>query len=117
MAAAAGARRGCRCAPGMAAAEPRRAEARAMAARPNRRSLCPITAVHPQEPFMRRMIASVLIVAIAVLARPAIVAMTATPAIGIKLATLAPAGTSYDLILKQMGETWRKATGGAVNLR
>jgi TRAP-type C4-dicarboxylate transport system substrate-binding protein len=41
----------------------------------------------------------------------------AAPAVTLKLATLAPAGTSYDLILKQMGEKWRKATNGEVNLR
>jgi len=35
----------------------------------------------------------------------------------IKLATLAPSGTSYDLILRQMGEKWLKATNGTVTLR
>jgi TRAP-type C4-dicarboxylate transport system substrate-binding protein len=45
--------------------------------------------------------------------RVGLAATTAT----IKLATLAPAGTSYDLILRQMGEKWRKATNGDVTLR
>jgi TRAP-type transport system periplasmic protein len=51
-----------------------------------------------------------LVVLLSTLARTA-------PIVGIKLATLAPAGTSYDLILKQMGERWRKVSNGEVNLR
>jgi len=43
--------------------------------------------------------------------------VSAAPTVSIKLATLAPSGTSYDLILRQMGEKWRKATNGEVNLR
>ena len=35
----------------------------------------------------------------------------------IKLATLAPEGSAWYKILEQMGENWRKATGGAVTLR
>ena len=34
----------------------------------------------------------------------------------IKLGTLAPAGTSYEKSLKQMGDAWRKESGGAVEL-
>src|SRR6476661_4652584 len=66
---------------------------------------------------MRRTIFIVVVLAICVVARPAIRATTATAALSIKLATLAPAGTSYDLILRQMGEKWRKATNGDVTLR
>jgi TRAP-type C4-dicarboxylate transport system substrate-binding protein len=66
---------------------------------------------------MRRLISTALIMALAVVAFPARRTVTAAAVIGIKLATLAPAGTSYDLILKQMGEKWRKATNGEVNLR
>jgi len=43
--------------------------------------------------------------------------VSAAPTVSIRLATLAPSGTSYDLILRQMGEKWRKATNGEVNLR
>ena len=43
--------------------------------------------------------------------------VSAAPTVSIKLATLAPSGTSYDLILRQMGEKWRKTTNGEVNLR
>src|SRR3954466_2173721 len=67
---------------------------------------------------MRRLTSAVVIAVLGALTHPASRVMTAAPAaMGIKLATLAPAGTSYDLILKQMGETWRKATNSAVNLR
>jgi TRAP-type C4-dicarboxylate transport system substrate-binding protein len=66
---------------------------------------------------MRRIIVAVGILAVAVLAYPANRSLTAAPAISIKLATLAPSGTSYDFILRQMGEKWRKATNGEVNLR
>ncbi len=67
---------------------------------------------------MRRLASAVMVVACGVLAFPAERAVTAAgPVINIKLATLAPAGTSYDLILKQMGEKWRRATNGEVNLR
>jgi TRAP-type C4-dicarboxylate transport system substrate-binding protein len=66
---------------------------------------------------MSRMITPAALVALAFLAVPLTSGLTAAPAVGIKLATLAPAGTSYDLILRRMGETWRKATSGEVNLR
>ena len=64
--------------------------------------------------MMRRLTTALTL---AVLAYPANRAMTAAAAVSIKLATLAPTGTSYDLILKQMGEKWRKATNGEVTLR
>ena len=67
---------------------------------------------------MRRMTSTTLILTLGLLAYPANrLMLTAAPVVSIKLATLAPAGTSYDLILKQMGEKWRKATNGEVNLR
>lgn len=66
---------------------------------------------------MRRLTSMALILAVAVLVFPTHRALTAAPVVNIKLATLAPAGTSYDLILRQMGEKWRKATNGEVNLR
>src|SRR6187402_1486175 len=34
----------------------------------------------------------------------------------VKLGTLAPVGTSYEKSLKQMGDTWRKESGGSVEL-
>src|SRR5437667_5702436 len=67
---------------------------------------------------MPRLTSTALIVALVVIAVPARRALTAAPApVSIKLATMAPSGTSYDLILRQMGEKWRKATNGEVNLR
>src|SRR3954463_12608289 len=66
---------------------------------------------------MRRLISTALIMALAVVAFPARRTVTAAAVIGIKLATLAPAGTSYDLILKQMAEKWRKTTNGEVKMR
>jgi TRAP-type C4-dicarboxylate transport system substrate-binding protein len=41
-------------------------------------------------------------------------AVSAAPKL--KLGTLAPVGTSYEKSLKQMAETWRKESGGAVDL-
>jgi TRAP-type C4-dicarboxylate transport system substrate-binding protein len=35
---------------------------------------------------------------------------------GIRLATVMPSGTSYHQILQQMGQAWRQAPGGGVNL-
>ncbi len=35
---------------------------------------------------------------------------------GIRLATVMPSGTSYHQILQQMGQSWRQAPGGGVNL-
>jgi TRAP-type C4-dicarboxylate transport system substrate-binding protein len=44
--------------------------------------------------------------------------VTAAPGpLVIKLAPLAPAGTSYDRILKELAERWRKASGGQVLVR
>ena len=66
---------------------------------------------------MRRFTAVAAGLALIVLAHAERRVTAAGPVINIKLATLAPAGTSYDLILKKMGENWRKATNGEVNLR
>src|SRR4051812_4973239 len=66
---------------------------------------------------MPRFTCAVLMFALVVLASPAGQTLKAAPAVNIKLATLAPAGTSYDLILKQMAEKWRKTTNGEVNMR
>src|SRR5262245_13040442 len=66
---------------------------------------------------MRRFAFVPCVLSIVVLTYPAGRMLSAAPPISIKLATLAPAGTSYDLILRQMGEKWRKATNGEVNLR
>ena len=66
---------------------------------------------------MRRFALVAFVLSIIVLSDPADRRLSAAPPISLKLATLAPAGTSYDLILRQMGEKWRKATNGEVNLR
>src|ERR1039458_7062112 len=50
------------------------------------------------------------------LALPAPVLRAAEKTIRLKLGTLAPAGTSYHKSLQAMGEKWRKATDGAVQL-
>jgi TRAP-type C4-dicarboxylate transport system substrate-binding protein len=48
-------------------------------------------------------------------------AIVALPAQGaptvVKMATLAPEGSSWYRVLKEMGEDWKKASGGAVTLR
>ena len=44
------------------------------------------------------------------------VAQAAEKVIRLKLGTLAPAGTSYHKALQAMGEKWRKASDGAVQL-
>jgi TRAP-type C4-dicarboxylate transport system substrate-binding protein len=46
----------------------------------------------------------------------AALALTASAAPKLKLGTLAPVGTSYHKTLMAMGETWRKESGGAVDL-
>jgi len=66
---------------------------------------------------MRRFAFVAFALSIVVLTSPAGRMVLAAPTVSIKLATLAPSGTSYDLILRQMGEKWRKATNGEVNLR
>ena len=43
-------------------------------------------------------------------------ALTASAAPKLKLGTLAPVGTSYHKSLMAMAETWRKESGGAVDL-
>ena len=66
---------------------------------------------------MRRFAFVAFVLSIIVLTSPAGRMVSAAPTVSIKLATLAPSGTSYDLILRQMGEKWRKTTNGEVNLR
>jgi len=66
---------------------------------------------------MRRFAFVAFVLSIIVLTSPAGRMVSAAPTVSIKLATLAPSGTSYDLILRQMGEEWRKTTKGEVNLR
>jgi TRAP-type C4-dicarboxylate transport system substrate-binding protein len=61
----------------------------------------------------RRMVA-VLLLAIAALAVPGV----ARPApMVVKMATLAPEGSSWFRVLQDMGEEWRKASNGTVTLR
>ena len=61
-----------------------------------------------------RRAAAVLLLAGVFASAPA-VAMPATTVI--KMATLAPEGSSWYRVLQEMGEEWRKASGGAVTLR
>lgn len=53
---------------------------------------------------------------VALVSAPASTVTSAAPA-AIKLATLAPIGTSYHHILQEMGEQWKNAPGGGVTLR
>ena len=48
--------------------------------------------------------------------RMASVAGAAAGPVKIRLATLAPRGSSYDLLLREMGDKWRKASAGQVDL-
>src|SRR5947209_4176761 len=99
----------------MAAAEPGGAEARAMAAGARGRF---VFKMRPRGGFsMRRFAFVAFALSIVVLTSPARRMVLPAPTVSIKLATPAPSGTSYDLILRQMGEKWRKATNGEVNLR
>ena len=61
-----------------------------------------------------RRIAGVLLLAGACASAP--VGATAAPMV-VKMATLAPEGSSWYRVLQDMGEEWRKASGGAVVLR
>jgi TRAP-type C4-dicarboxylate transport system substrate-binding protein len=45
------------------------------------------------------------------------VALPANAEVVVKMATLAPDGSIYHLILKEMGESWKTASGGRVTLR
>jgi len=54
--------------------------------------------------------------ALSAIAFPGPVASGAAASIRIKLATLAPKGTSYHRLLLEMGEKWRRASGGLVDL-
>ena len=53
---------------------------------------------------------------VALVAAPASTVTSTAPA-AIKLATMAPIGTSYHHVLQEMGERWRHAPGGGVTLR
>jgi TRAP-type C4-dicarboxylate transport system substrate-binding protein len=64
--------------------------------------------------MQRRFSAAALLVAITALLAPSV--RGAGP-VTIKLATLAPTGTSYHRILQQMGESWKTAPDGGVTLR
>ncbi|MDH3746401.1 MAG: hypothetical protein OES47_14985, partial [Acidobacteriota bacterium] len=61
----------------------------------------------------RAWIAAVAIVTIGVLAGSQVGAAGTT----IRLATLIPDGSIWDKALKQMGDSWRKASEGRVSLR
>ncbi len=59
--------------------------------------------------------ARILVLAAAALAAPAATA-TAQGPVRLRLGTMAPQGTSYHRILQEMGERWRTATSGQVQL-
>src|SRR5581483_5861253 len=99
----------------MAPAESHRAETRPLASFARGRSVHPIA--RSMRKHMRQMIPMVVAVTLVMLGVPSTPGVKAAPIVAIKLATLAPAGTSYDLILKKMGERWRLASSGEVNLR
>ncbi len=61
-----------------------------------------------------RRAAAVLLLAAVVLSWPA--AARSAPTV-VKMATLAPEGSSWYRVLQEMGEEWRKASGGEVTLR
>ena len=61
-----------------------------------------------------RRAAAVLLLAAAVLSAPG--AARSAPMV-VKMATLAPEGSSWFRVLQEMGEEWRKASDGAVTLR
>jgi len=55
--------------------------------------------------------------AVAIFAVAAAAAAAPAPEIVIKMGTTAPEGSSWHQIFKEMGEEWRQAPGGGVNLR
>jgi len=61
-----------------------------------------------------RCAAAFLLLAAAALSAPGIAIPAPTV---VKMATLAPEGSSWYRVLQEMGEEWRKASGGAVTLR
>lgn len=65
-------------------------------------------------PLFCRLLGAVL--AGSVLLAAALPAVAADGVVKVKLGTLAPNGTSYHKALQSMGEKWRKASGGAVQL-
>src|SRR5512141_3277065 len=64
--------------------------------------------------FSIRRVAAVLLLAAAVGSAPG--AAESAPTV-IKMATLAPEGSSWFRVLQEMGEEWRKASDGAITLR
>jgi TRAP-type C4-dicarboxylate transport system substrate-binding protein len=62
---------------------------------------------------MNRTRISLVALAVAVLG---VAALAAAPVV-VRLSTMAPAGTTWDAALRQMGADWSKATGGRVTLR
>jgi TRAP-type C4-dicarboxylate transport system substrate-binding protein len=64
--------------------------------------------------FSIRRSSAVLLLAAALLSSPG--AAESAPTV-VKMATLAPEGSSWYRVLQEMGEEWRKASGGAVTLR
>lgn len=66
-------------------------------------------------PTFRAFISAAIALAV-VLSSPGPTAAQAPARIVIRLATVAPVGTSYERILKEMGEKWRKGTNGQVTL-
>lgn len=65
---------------------------------------------------MRRLLAWIAIALAAAVVVSLRVPMAAASTIRIKLATVAPKDTSYHRILLEMGERWRKATSGQIDL-
>ncbi|HEX8042462.1 TRAP transporter substrate-binding protein DctP, partial [Candidatus Deferrimicrobium sp.] len=61
---------------------------------------------------IRRAAAILLLAAVGSVPRAAVAAPTV-----IKMATLAPEGSSWYRVLQDMGEEWRKASDGAITLR
>ena len=61
-----------------------------------------------------RRTAAVLLLATTVVSSPVIAASAPTV---VKMATLAPEGSSWYRVLQEMGEEWKKASGGTVSLR
>src|SRR3990172_9804873 len=61
-----------------------------------------------------RRAAAVLLLAASAAASPGIAAPAPTV---VKMATLAPEGSSWYRVLQEMGEEWKKVSGGAVSLR
>jgi TRAP-type transport system periplasmic protein len=68
-------------------------------------------------PPRRRRAAPILALCLGALIACVVPASAAQDSFIVKLGTSAPEGSSWDQIFKEMGETWKQATGGAVTLR